>query len=337
MNASTPHYLAALALCLVLGEARAEYWAVDELVKDFGSISLQIGRGELPSAEADLAALQQRVNPLDVRIEQYQRELAAAYLQQGQQQLAAGNPAAAGVALTRAKPYMAVAPGLSQAYQASLAAIASGGSPASAHPAQTAVHPQPLPTLAQQSAPALPGAAQPETSAQQATRRQAVERRLQEVEAIIASKEAQRVQQRQLAEAQASAALAARAQQAAEQPKQAAPAPVTAEAQGAQPVAAAVRARLIDPAAASSSVPMPMLDANDRDSLRTLLDAVAADVVTFDCAVRLQVREARDYPLVAALLSARIKKLAPDFSPQLSPVLKPDQQPRLVLSPQSNG
>ena len=82
---------------------------------------------------------------------------------------------------------------------------------------------------------------------------------------------------------------------------------------------------------------MPMLDANDRDSLRTLLDAVAADVVAFDCAVRLQVREAKDYPFVAALLSARIKKLEPGFNPQFSPVLKPDQEPRLVLSPQSSS
>ena len=80
-----------------------------------------------------------------------------------------------------------------------------------------------------------------------------------------------------------------------------------------------------------------MLDANDRDSLRNLLDQVAADVVAFDCAVRLEVREAKDYPFVAALLSARIKKLDPGFSPQFSPVLKPDQEPRLVLSPQSNG
>ena len=105
-----------------------------------------------------------------------------------------------------------------------------------------------------------------------------------------------------------------------------------------KPVAAAApRARLIDPNAASSSVAMPMLDANDRDSLRTLLDAVAADVVAFDCAVRLQVREAKDYPFVAALLSARIKKLEPGFNPQFSPVLKPDQEPRLVLSPQSNS
>lgn len=103
----------------------------------------------------------------------------------------------------------------------------------------------------------------------------------------------------------------------------------------AAPVAeAAPRARLIDPAAASSVVPMPMLDNQDNENLRRLLDDVAADVVAFRCAVRIEVREAKDYPWVAALLSARIKKLAPGFRPQLSQEIAPQQAPRLVLSPQ---
>ncbi|WP_052081182.1 hypothetical protein [Pseudomonas sp. ML96] len=162
---------------------------------------------------------------------------------------------------------------------------------------------------------------------------QAVARR--EAEAAKARQDAEAARQRQLAEQKAAAEREARARQAqaqvqvkAEQPK---PAPV-AQAAPAKP-----RAQLIDPSAASSSVPMPMLDANDRNALRDLLDKVAADVVAFDCAVRLEVREAKDYPFVAALLSARIKKLDPGFAPQLSPLLKPDQEPRLVLSPQSNG
>lgn len=94
------------------------------------------------------------------------------------------------------------------------------------------------------------------------------------------------------------------------------------------------RARLIDPAAASSAVAMPMLDNQDNEQLRRLLDAVAADVVTFRCAVRIEVRAAKDYPWVAALLSARIKKLDPSFRPQLSQNLVPDQVPRLLLSPE---
>ncbi|ERI52669.1 hypothetical protein N878_18150, partial [Pseudomonas sp. EGD-AK9] len=94
------------------------------------------------------------------------------------------------------------------------------------------------------------------------------------------------------------------------------------------------RARLIDPAAASSAVAMPMLDKQDNEHLRRLLDGVAADVVTFRCAVRIEVREAKDYPWVAALLSARIKKLDPTFRPQLSQKIVPQQVPRLLLSPQ---
>lgn len=104
---------------------------------------------------------------------------------------------------------------------------------------------------------------------------------------------------------------------------------VTAPAPAAEPP----RARLIDPGAASSAVPMPMLDAQDNEHLRRLLDGVAADVVAFRCAVRIEVREAKDYPWVAALLSARIKKLDPSFRPQLSQKIVPQQVPRLLLSP----
>ena len=60
---------------------------------------------------------------------------------------------------------------------------------------------------------------------------------------------------------------------------------------------------------------------------------MAADVVAFDCAVRVEVRQAKDYPWVAALLSARVKKLDPAFGLRLSQSLKPEQVPRLVLSP----
>lgn len=285
MNFSTKHAFATLALSLLLGQAHAEYWSTDELVKGFNGVSAQIDRGDLQAAERELAALQQNVDKTDVRIEQYQRELAGAYLKQGQQQLAAQNPAAAADTLAKAKPYMAAAPTLQGQYEQSLAAAqASASKPAASAPAQ----PDP---------------------------------------AVLAKQQAERAQQQKLAaEKAATAREAAQAKAAA--------------AAAAKPVAvakAAPRAQLIDPSAASSSVPMPMLDAQDRDALRKLLDAVAADVVAFDCAVRLQVREAKDYPFVAALLSARIKKLEPGFTPQFSPVLKPDQEPRLVLSPQRNG
>ncbi|MWV10928.1 hypothetical protein F3I62_02370 [Pseudomonas sp. R-28-1W-6] len=347
MNATAPRYFMALALGLLLSEARAEYWTIDEQVKAFNAVSTQISRGELQAAEQGLAALQQQTARNDVRIEQYQRELAGAYLNQGKQQLAAHNPQAAAAALAKAEPYMAKAPGLKQDYQASLAAAAAGDTPQAAQPrkaapqqaAQAAARPQAVERQAAAQPPAASQPAAPVAATKSAApaapdeRREEVERRLREAEAIIAKKEAERARQQQLAEEQAAAA----AQRAVREAASTAPAVVAAAPQVVSKPQSSGRARLIDPSASSSSVAMPMLDANDRDSLRTLLDAVAADVVAFDCAVRLEVREAKDYPFVAALLSARIKKLDPSFTPQFSPVLKPDQEPRLVLSPQSNS
>ncbi|MGE6793762.1 hypothetical protein SAMN05216206_1649 [Pseudomonas guineae] len=118
--------------------------------------------------------------------------------------------------------------------------------------------------------------------------------------------------------------LAAERQTAASQAKQLpSPAPAPAKPQ----------AKLIDPAAASSVISMPMLDNQDNERLRSLLDAVAADVVTFRCAVRIEVRQSKDFPWVASLLNARIKRLDPSFSPRISQVINPAQVPQLVLSP----
>lgn len=135
-----------------------------------------------------------------------------------------------------------------------------------------------------------------------------------------AREDAERLQQQRAA---ASAAALAQAQKAAAQAAQASAA--------AQP--AAPRALVIDPAAKASSVALPMLDAQDNDALRAQLDRVAADVVHFDCTVQIQVRQAKDYPWVASLLSARVKRLQPGFALRTSQVLKPDATPRLVLSP----
>lgn len=291
MNNSTSRYLAGLALGLVTSAAQAEYWTVDEQVKNFNQVSAQIMQGDLQAAEAKLESIRQNIDTSDVRIGQYRRELANAYLQQGQQQLANGNTEAAAATLTQGEQHLvAASPALKEQYQTSLDAAT-------------------------------------------AERRQAAAAAEAKAKAALARQEAERARQQQLAEQQAAAERAA-AQQAVAAP---AAAPVAKPETAKPAVAAAPRARLIDPSAASSSVPMPMLDADDRDSLRLLLDQVAADVVAFDCAVRLEVREAKDYPYVAALLSARIKKLDPGFAPQFSPVLKPDQEPRLVLSPQSNS
>ena len=93
------------------------------------------------------------------------------------------------------------------------------------------------------------------------------------------------------------------------------------------------QAQLIKPDAASSTISLLMLDEKDNDGLRKLLDSVAADVVNFDCAVRIDVRQTKDFPWVAALLSARVKKLDPAFKLQLSQALNAEQVPQLVLTP----
>jgi hypothetical protein len=147
--------------------------------------------------------------------------------------------------------------------------------------------------------------------------------------------------QQRLADAQAAAAAEATRLQQAQQLR------LAAERQAAaiqatqlpnapkEPVAPAKpQARLIDPAAASSVIALPMLDNQDNERLRSLLDGVAADMLAFRCAVRIEVRQAKDFPWVASLLNARLKRLDPNFSLRISQVIKPDQVPQLVLSPQ---
>lgn len=140
--------------------------------------------------------------------------------------------------------------------------------------------------------------------------------------AAVAARQAEQARQAaQRAEAQRQAVLQAEAA-------------ARAAARLAASVPAEPQAQLIDPQARRSQVDMPMLDTRDRDAARVLLEQVAADVVAFRCRVDIQVRESRDYPWVAAVLSARVKKLDPDFDLQLAQRLAPDQVPTLALSPQ---
>lgn len=243
---------------------------VDERVAAFRQLEQSLNGGNLESAESQLATLQRNAAG-DTRLEQYQRQLAEAYLQQGQTALQNNDLDAAAKALSHARSLMPNAP-----------ALATG----------------------------LDGALNQAREAE----KQAAERAARETAAR--NEQARRLQE--AAERQAQAIQATRLPGAPQEEK---------------PAPAKPSARLIDPAAASSAVPLPMLDSQDNDSLRELLDAVAADVVAFDCAVRVEVRQAKDYPWVAALLSARVKKLDPAFGLRLSQSLKPEQVPRLVLSP----
>ncbi|MBS7662799.1 hypothetical protein I0D00_12720 [Pseudomonas lalucatii] len=246
----------------------------DELVSAFRQLDRSLAAGELEAAEARLDALQQRAGG-DTRLEQYQRQLAEAYLQKGQQALQSGDLDSATTALSQARRLMPQAPALTTGLD---------GAIAQARDAE------------------LDAADRAHSAAEQAAAR---------------AEEARQEQARQLR-------LAAERQAAAIRRSQLPNAPAAP---------AAPRAQLIDPGAASSAIPLPMLDRQDNEGLRNLLDRVAADVVAYRCAVRIEVRQAKDYQWVAALLNARVKRLDPSFSPQLTQALKPGQVPQLVLSP----
>ena len=240
----------------------------DDLVSAFRQLEQSLASGQLDDAESQLNALQQRAAG-DTRLEQYQRQLAEAYLLQGQQALQTGDLNSAATALSRARSLMPQAPALTTG---------------------------------------LDGAIAQARETEQTTAAQA----------------------RNAADQAAARAEAARLEQAG-QLRLAAVLKATQPPSADAPVKA--QAKLIDPAAASSVVPLPMLDKQDNERLRSLLDTVAEDVVAFRCAVRIEVRQAKDFPWVAALLNARIKRLDPSFSARLSQAIKPGQVPQLVLTP----
>ncbi|MDG9979235.1 PA5502 family lipoprotein [Ectopseudomonas oleovorans] len=249
---------------------------VDDLVIAFRQLDLSLAEERLDDARSQLNTLQQRANR-DTRLEQYQRQLAEAYMEQGQEALQQGDLDRAAQALGQARSLMPQAPALS-------------------HDLNQAIN------------------------SARAARQTAAEQQAREAAAKLdAERQEQLRQQRLDSERQAKVAASA------------------APANQARPVAESTpSARLIDPSAATSVVALPMLDSQDNQQLRRLLDSAAADVVTFRCTVRIEVREAKDYPWVAALLSARIKKLDPSFRPQLSQKIAPQQVPRLLLSPKRN-
>ncbi|WP_192984433.1 PA5502 family lipoprotein [Pseudomonas sp. EggHat1] len=249
---------------------------VDDLVVAFRQLDLSLAEERLDDARSQLSTLQQRASG-DTRLEQYQRQLAEAYMEQGREALQQGDLDRAAQALGQARSLMPQAPALS-------------------HDLNQAI------------------------DSARTARQAAAEQQARDAATKLDAERQERLRQQRLtSERQAAASVAAiPASQ---------PTPV---------VESKPTARLIDPSAATSIVAMPMLDSQDNENLRRLLDSVAADVVTFRCAVRIEVREAKDYPWVAALLSARIKKLDPSFRPQLSQKIAPQQIPRLLLSPKRN-
>ncbi len=281
-------YLPVLAISLLLAACQSAAPKVanlptDDLITAFSQVEHSLNIGQLSAAEGQLAAIAPRAQG-DTRVEQYQRQLADAYLQQGQSALQQGDLDTATKALSHARSLMPQAPALTNGLDNSIA---------QARAAELNV-------------------------ADQARARAAAQMAAKEA----AEKAEQARQQR----------LAAERQTKATQEAAVTPAPTAPAVEPVKPTA-----RLINPAAASSVIAMPMLDNQDNERLRSLLDAVAADVVTFDCDVRIEVRQNKDYPWVASLLLARIKRIDPSYSPRLSQALKLEQVPRLLLTPQAKG
>ena len=93
------------------------------------------------------------------------------------------------------------------------------------------------------------------------------------------------------------------------------------------------KARIINPLADSTTLPMPMLASRNDHQLGRLLDDVASDVVRFRAAVSIEVADTRDFHWVATLLSARVKKLDASFKPRLQEVIRSDSPAQLVITP----
>jgi hypothetical protein len=190
-----------------------------------------LASSELATAEDQLAALQKET-PNDQSLEQYQRQLAEAYLRRSQIVLQKGDVNAAATALSRARALMPKAPALTGGVNGAI------------------------------------------TEARKAE--------LEKAEAALLAAEAK--------------------------PK----------------------AKVIDPTAESTTV---ALNITDSHKLRRQLDAIAADVVNYECGVTIQAPRTDDYPWLATLLTKRVKKLDSDFDLKIEKQTVRTVPAQMVLSP----
>lgn len=197
----------------------------------YAQLEQSINSKELATAEDQLAALQAKA-PDDSRLEQYQRQLAEAYLSRSQIVLQKGDVNAAATALSRARALMPKAP-----------ALTSGVNGAIAH---------------------------------------ARKAELDKAEAELKAAEARRI------------------------------------------------AKIIDPTVEATVVELKI---GQMPELRHQLDAIAADIVAFNCQVILQVPRVDDYPWLSTLLAKRIVKLNPDFELQLQRQIERGEPAHIVLKP----
>ncbi|KAE9641536.1 PA5502 family lipoprotein [Pseudomonas sp. PB106] len=234
MKPFASRYLLLVAFSVLLGACQSTPPVAevpDARATAIAQLEQSLASSELATAEDQLAVLQKET-PNDQSLEQYQRQLAEAYLRRSQIVLQKGDVNAAATALSRARALMPKAPALTGGVNGAI------------------------------------------TEARKAE--------LEKAEAALLAAEAK--------------------------PK----------------------AKVIDPTAESTTV---ALNITDSRKLRRQLDAIAADVVNYECAVTIQAPRTNDYPWLATLLTKRVKKLNPDFDLKIEKQIVRTVPAQMVLSP----
>ncbi|WP_454845001.1 PA5502 family lipoprotein [Pseudomonas farris] len=235
MKLFASRYLLLVAFSLLLGACQstppAATEAPDARATAIAQLEQSLASSELATAEGQLAALQAD-SPNDQSLEQYQRQLAEAYLLRSQIVLQKGDVNAAATALSRARVLMPKAPALTGGVNSAI------------------VH--------------------------------ARKAELDKAEAALKAAEAK------------------------------------------------PQAKVIDPTAESTTV---ALNLTDMSKLRRQLDAIAADVVNYQCDVSIQAPRTQDYPWLATLLTKRVKKLDSEFDLKLEKQILRNIPAQVVLSP----
>ncbi|MBK5302421.1 MULTISPECIES: PA5502 family lipoprotein [Gammaproteobacteria] len=235
MKLFASRYLLLVAFSLLLGACQSTPPAATEVpdarATAIAQLEQSLASSELATAEGQLAALQAE-SPNDQSLEQYQRQLAEAYLLRSQIVLQKGDVNAAATALSRARVLMPKAPALTGGVNSAI------------------VH--------------------------------ARKAELDKAEAALKAAEAK------------------------------------------------PQAKVIDPTAESTTV---ALNLTDMSKLRRQLDAIAADVVNYQCDVSIQAPRTQDYPWLATLLTKRVKKLDSEFDLKLEKQILRNIPAQVVLSP----
>ncbi|MGF6704650.1 PA5502 family lipoprotein [Pseudomonas frederiksbergensis] len=234
MKPFASRYLLLVAFSLLLGACQSTPPATeapDARATAIAQLEQSLASSELATAEGQLAALQAE-SPNDQSLEQYQRQLAEAYLLRSQIVLQKGDVNAAATALSRARLLMPKAPALTGGVNSAI------------------VH--------------------------------ARKAELDKAEAALKAAEAK------------------------------------------------PQAKVIDPTAESTTV---SLNLTDMSKLRRQLDAIAADVVNYQCDVSIQAPRTQDYPWLATLLTKRVKKLDSEFDLKLEKQILRNIPAQMVLSP----